>query len=105
MGRYAGWGSGDDDSAPSQGEGRKPIQYADNLPDSLWRHKLFWLLYPFLLVALGIWWALNEWLHLPEWTGWISVGLATAICVLIGLRGPQLLSFGSRLLGRQPKLR
>jgi hypothetical protein len=105
VGRYAGWGSVDDDSAPFQGEGRKPVQYPDNLPDDLWRHKLFWFLYPSLLLALGIWWVLKQWLHLPEWTGWISVAVASAMCVAVGLRGPQLLLLGSRMLGRQSNLR
>lgn len=78
----------------------------DDVPDRHWGSgKLFWFLYPSILVALGIWWALNHWLHLPDWTAWIYVGVAMAIYVVIGLRGPQLLKFGSRLLGRQSNLR
>jgi hypothetical protein len=104
-GRNAGWGAGDEESAPFEGRGREPVRYIDDVPDDYWgRGKLFWFLYPSLLIALGIWWALNHWLHLPEWTGWVSVGVAMAIYIVIGVRGRQLLVFGSRLLGRQSRL-
>jgi hypothetical protein len=105
IGRNAGWGAGDEEGTPFKGRGVEPIRYLDDVPDDLWRHKLLWFLYPSLLVALAVWWGLNQWLHLPDWTGWISVVIAMAIYVVIGLRGPQLVAFGSRVLGRQSNLR
>jgi hypothetical protein len=104
-GRNAGWGAGDEESAPFEGRGRGPVRYLDDVPEDHWgRGKLFWFLYPTVLIALGIWWALNHWLHLPEWTGWVFVGVSMAIYVVIGMLGPHLLLFGSRLRGRQSKL-
>lgn len=101
VGRYAGWDAGDEESAPLKGRALEPIRYLDDAPDDLWRHKLFWFFWPSQGIALGAWYLLNNWLHMPDWTAWLFVVGAVVIYVVIGLRGPQLLSFGSRLLGRR----
>jgi hypothetical protein len=101
VGRNAGWSAGDDEGAPFKGKVVEPVRYLDDVPDNLWRHKLFWLFWPSQLAALGAWYVLNNWLHMESWTAWVFIGAAVVIYVVIGLRGPQLLLFGSRLLGRQ----
>jgi len=53
-----------------------------------------------MLAGLGVWWGLNNWLRMPDWSAWLFVAGAAVLYVVIGLRGRQLLSFGSRLLGR-----
>lgn len=103
VGRNTGWGGVDEESAPFKGRGLEPIRYLDDVPENLWRHKLFWLFWPSCLAALGVWYVLDNWLHLETWTAWLFVGVAVAIYVVIGLRGPQLLLFATKLIGRQSK--
>jgi len=104
VGRNAGWAAGDVEGGPFNGRAREPVRYLD-VPDNLWSYTLLWFFWPSLLVALGVWWALNNWLHMADWTAWIFVGGAMVIYVVIGLRGRQLLLFGSSLLGGHTKLR
>jgi hypothetical protein len=60
-----------------------------------------WFFWPSLLATLGLWWWLNDWLHMPDWTAWVFLGAAAVIYGVIGLRSGPFLSFASRLLGRQ----
>lgn len=99
VGQSAGWAAGDKEGSPFEGGSREPVRYLD-VPDRLSSYTLLWFFWPSLLVALGVWWGLNNWLHMADWTAWIFVSGAAVIYVVIGLRGPQLLSSGSRLLGR-----
>ncbi|GEM_PF-6302901 len=104
VGRNSGWAAGDEEGPPFKGRGEEPVRYLD-VPEQLWNYTLLWFFWPSLLVTLGVWWGLNNWLHMPDWTAWVFLGAAAAIYVVIGLRGPQLLLFASRLLGRQSNLR
>jgi hypothetical protein len=99
-GRNSGWSAGDQEGAPSKGKGAEPVRYLE-APERMWMYTLVWLFWPSLLLTLGIWWGLNNWLHMPDGTAWVFLGSAAAIYLVIGLRGPQLLLLASRLLGRQ----
>jgi hypothetical protein len=103
VGQSSGWAAGDDEGAPVKGRGVEPVRYLE-VPEQLWKYTLVWLFWPALLMTLGIWWGLNSWLRMPDWTAWIFLGAAAAIYVVIGLRGPQLLLYASRLLGRESNL-
>jgi hypothetical protein len=99
-GRNSGWAAGDQEGTPLKGRGEEPVRYLD-VPERLWRYTLVWLFWPSLLVTLGIWWGLNSWRHMPDGTAWVFLGVAAAMYVVVGLRGPQLLLLASRWLGRQ----
>lgn len=99
VGRNPGWAAGDEEG-PFKGRGKEPIRYLD-VPEQLWKYTLVWFFWPSLLAGLGVWWGLNNWLRMPDWTAWLFVAGAAVLYVVIGLRGRQLLLFGSRLLGRQ----
>ena len=98
-GRNAGWGAGDEEGAPFKGGGREPVRYLD-VPEQLSKYTLVWFFWPSLLAGLGVWWGLNNRLRMPDWTAWLFVTGAAVLYVVIGLRGRQLLLFGSRLIGR-----
>lgn len=98
-GRGAGWAAGDDEGAQSKGMGREPVRYLD-VPESLGKYTLLWFFWPALLAALGVWYGLDSWLRMPDWTAWLFVAGAAVLYVAVGWRGRQLLLFGSRLLGR-----
>jgi hypothetical protein len=104
VGRNSGWAAGDEVGAPFKGKGDTPVRYLE-VHEQLWKYTLVWLFWPSLLVTLGVWWGLNNWLHLPDWTAWFFLGAAAALYVVVGLRGHQLLSLASRLRGRRPDLR
>jgi hypothetical protein len=97
--RNTRWAAGDEEGASFEGRGQEPVRYLD-VPESLGKYTLVWFFWPSLLVGLGIWWGLNIWLRMPDWTAWLFVAGAAVLYVVIGLRGRQLLLFGSRLLGR-----
>jgi hypothetical protein len=97
--RNSAWAAGDEDGARFKGRGEEPVRYLD-VPESLGKYTLLWFFWPALLAALGIWYGLNNWLRLPDWTAWFFVAGAAVLYVVVGLRGRQLLLFGSRLLGR-----
>ena len=103
VGRDSGWAAGDDEGAPFKGRGNEPVRYLD-VPERLWKYTLLWFFWPSLLVTLGVWWEVNSWLHMPDWTAWVFLAAAAAIYAVIGLSGAQLLTFASRLLGRQSNL-
>jgi hypothetical protein len=104
VGRNSGWAAGDEEGAPFKGRGGEPVRYLA-VPEQLGKYTLVWFFWPSLLVSLGVWWELNNWLHMPDWTAWVFLGAAAVIYVVVGLRGLQLLLFASRLLGRQSNLR
>ena len=100
VGRNSGWAAGDEEGAPFKARGDEPVRYL-GAQEQLWKYTLVWFFWPSLLVTLGVWWGLNNWLHMQDWTAWVFLGAAAAIYVVIGLRGPRILLFASRLLGRQ----
>jgi hypothetical protein len=81
-----------------------PVRYLD-ASEQLGKYTLVWLFWPFMLVTIGIWWGLNSWLLMPDWSAWVFLGAAAVVYVVIGLLGMQLVLFASRLLGRQSNLR
>lgn len=93
------WAAEDENGASFKRRGEETVRYLD-VPESLGKYTLFWFFWPVLLAALGIWYGLNNWLRLPDWTAWLYVAGAAVLYVVAGLRGRQLLLFGSRLLGR-----
>ena len=97
--RGSGWAAGDDEGAPFTGRGKEPVRYLD-VPESMGKYTLFWFFLPSLLAGLGVWYGLDNWLRMPDWSAWLFVAGAAVLYVVIGLRGRQLLLFGSRLLGR-----
>ena len=99
VGRNAGWATGDKEGAPLRGGGEEPARYLD-VPESLGKYTLLWFFWPSLFAALGVWYGLNSWIGMPEWTAWLFVAGGAVLYVVVGFRGRQLLLFGSRLLGR-----
>ena len=97
--RNSAWAAGDENGAPLKRKGEERVRYLD-APESLGKYTLLWFFWPALLVALGIWYGLNNLLRMPDWTAWLFVTGAAVLYVVAGLRGRQLLLFGSRLLGR-----
>ena len=73
VGRYAGWGSGDDANPPPSGRPpeRTELRYAWRYrEDNVWRDRLVWLWLPGLAVLITI----EDWLHVPQLIGWLSLG-------------------------------
>jgi hypothetical protein len=99
VGRNAGWAAGDEEGAPFKGRGEEPVRYLD-VPESLGQYTLLWFFWPSILAALGVWYGLNNWLRMPDWSAWLFVAGAAVLYVVVGLRGRQVLLFASRLLGR-----
>lgn len=97
--RSSAWAAGDKEGGPFKGKVEGPVKYLD-VPESLGKYTLLWFFWPALLAALGIWYGLNNWLRWPDWSAWFFVAGAALLYVVAGLRGRQLLLFGSRLLGR-----
>src|SRR5438552_11715537 len=92
--------------APATGKARHSKVEAGS-PSGIWtsrsscrNYTLVWFFWPSLLAGLGVWWGVNNWLPMPDWTAWLFVAGAAVLYVVIGLRGRQLLLFGSRLIGR-----
>ena len=87
IGRYAGWGSGDD---ARQSPDRR---HDPKVPTPLQAHrvtrsdKLGLLLIPCWLVVLTVW----EWLHnrfgVPAWVGWASIGVVALAFVVLSRIG------------------
>jgi hypothetical protein len=80
IGRYAGWGAGDDLTAPSkherEGPSLFPLAYRD---DRVWRRTLGCLWLPAMVVLITV----EDWLRIPQGIGWISlVGLFVAFIVV-----------------------
>jgi len=98
VGRNSDWAAGDEEGPP-RGRGEEPVRYL-GAQEQLWKYTLVWFFWPSLLVTLGVWWGLNNWLHMQDWTAWVFLAAAAAIYVVIGLRGPRILLFASRLFGR-----
>ena len=98
-GRNAGWAAGDEEGPAFNGRGKEPVRYLD-VPEQLGKYTLVWFFWPSLLAGLGVWWWLNNWLRMPAWSAWLFVTGAAVLYIVVGLRGRQLLLFGSRLLGR-----
>jgi len=71
-GQNTGWGAGDKESAPFKGRGRESVRYLD-VPEQLSKYTLVWFFFPSLLAGLGVWWGLNNWLRMPDWTAWLSL--------------------------------
>ena len=101
IGQRSGWTTGDEEGPPFRRAGVEPVTYLDDVPDDLWRDRLFWFFFPSVVIALTVWEWLHNWLHLADWFGWAFVVIDAAVYVVIGLRGPQLMRLVSRLIGRQ----
>jgi len=62
VGRNSGWAAGDEEGAPFKARGDEPVRYL-GAQEQLWKYTLVWLFWPSLLITLGVWWWLNNWLH------------------------------------------
>lgn len=73
IGRYAGWGTGEDANPPPESDPpeRRELLYALRYrEDNVWRDRLVWLWVPSMIVLITI----DDWLHIPQWAGWMSLG-------------------------------
>ena len=83
VGRYSGWGAGEDLSAPPlhEGEGPSmfPLQYRD---DRVWRRTLGGLWFPAIAALITV----EDWFGVPQGAIWISlVGLFAAFLLVARL--------------------
>lgn len=74
IGRYAGWGSGEDAAAP-EAKDREGPQLAPFLRyrrgDRAWRLSLGCLWVPAIIVLLTV----EDWMHIPQGAQWVSLGV------------------------------
>lgn len=81
VGKYAGWGT-DDAGAPPQSKppDRTELLYAWRYrEDNVWRDRLVWLWVPALIVVITV----EDWLHVPQLVGWISLGVLFVVFLLV----------------------
>lgn len=80
IGRYAGWGTGEDLSAP-EAKDREGPQLAPFLRyrrgDTAWRLSLGCMYIPAIIVVLTV----EDWLHVPQGVQWISLGAVFVLFV------------------------
>lgn len=84
IGRYAGWGTGDDSSAPAESERTGPammpfLRYRGG--DRAWRLALGCLWLPTIVVVLTV----EDWLQVPQGAQWISLGALSAAFIVFVL--------------------
>ena len=75
VGRYAGWGTDEDANTPSgKGERTGPALMPflrHRASDRWWRLGLTFVWVPAMIVVITV----EDWLHLPQSVGWISLGV------------------------------
>jgi hypothetical protein len=84
IGRYAGWGTGDDSGAPAESERAGPammpfLRYRGG--DRAWRLALGCLWLPTIVVVLTV----EDWLQVPQGAQWISLGALYAAFIVFVL--------------------
>ncbi|HSS61519.1 MAG TPA: hypothetical protein VLK30_08695 [Candidatus Limnocylindrales bacterium] len=80
IGRYAGWGTGEDDSGPPERERVGPslapfLRYQKG--DRAWRLALGCMWLPVIIVVLTV----EDWMHIPQAVQWISLGVVFVLFV------------------------
>jgi len=82
IGQYAGWGTDDDlNSRPQRERGRGPSIFPYLATDpGTWRRSLGCLWIPALILLITI----EEWLHVPQAVGWLSIlGLFVVFLIVV----------------------
>ncbi len=82
VGRYSGWGTGDDAGPPprSSPPERRELLYALRYrEDNVSRDRLVWLWIPAMIGLITV----EDWLHVPQLAGWISLGGLFVVFLLV----------------------
>jgi hypothetical protein len=82
VGKYAGWGTGDDANPPpkSSPPERTQLLYAWRYrEDNVWRDRLVWLWVPAMILLITI----EDWLHVPQLVGWLSIGALFVVFLVV----------------------
>ena len=82
VGRYAGWGAGDDKNARPERDETGPSMFPLANGVARWGRNLGCLLIPTAIVLITI---EEDVLHIPQTVGWISLAGLVVVFVLVGI--------------------